>query len=372
MRTKYLTLLLLTLSGVFIISMMYWTTSNKSIRNGFSRLIVNHKITNLRTIEFDSENLYFAGWIGDILYLGDARTPFRLLAISDSARSVVTIDNKISADVRHSKISVDSPEFQLADLDRFNIYRGNVSTWDMTRLVHSRQLFSEELPLGPNSVILRDLNKQNNRYILSKEVFDPFARHQAETLIERQIDGLFCTDGMLRFDRSNALLTYIYFYRNQFFVSDTSLNLILRGRTIDTVTRANIKVAFIDSENYRTIASPPKIVNRASFAANGKFYVNSNLIADNEERRLHRKSDVIDIYDLFSGQYEHSFYIPRVERSRLRHFCIKQSTLYVLNGSLLTIYTFNSQQGPGNVSRSGISEHDNLHRLGSPYDMKAH
>lgn len=341
MKKRILALSLLTLLGTTTVLLMHLWTSSWAVRNGFNRTIIVDKVTKIKTIPFKSERLYFAGWIGDKLYLGDAKSPFQLLEISDSSISVVNISNKVKVSVSNSRISIDAPHFQLVDLNRFNIYRGDVHSWGLTSHVHARRLFSEELLIGPKSIILRDLNRKQTQYILSKEAFDPYSRFEADNLIQKQIDGLFCTDGMLGFDRSSSLLTYIYFYRNQFIVSDTSLNLLHRANTIDTVSIADIKVASVASGGYRTIASPPKIVNRASFTGGGKLYVNSNLIADNEDKRLYRNSDVIDVYDVSTGKYHDSFYIPRTDDERLRHFYIRQNWLYVLSGNTLSVYALN-------------------------------
>jgi len=322
-----------------LVLLMYWYNAPVDVQNGFTRVIATNKASKIKTIYLGSENHYFAGWTNHALYLGDIKRPFQLLVIRDTATDTIDITNQQNNAILHSRITVDASLFQLADLNRFDIYRGQVGVWSIANRVHSERLFSEELLTGNNSIVVRDLNSQGTQYTLSKETCTPFSRETAENLIEKQIDGLFCTDGMLRFDRTNFLIVYTYFYRNQFFVADTSLNLRLRGHTIDTVSTADIKVASVSSEGYRTIASPPKIVNRNSYAHDGKLYVNSNLKADNEDWKTHRRSDVIDVYNLFSGKYEYSFYIDRENGKRLRHFYVQEKSLYILRDDHLVIYT---------------------------------
>ncbi len=87
---------------------------------------------------------------------------------------------------------------------------------------------------------------------------------------------------MLTYDKSLRRVIYLYYYRNQFITFDTNLKLISTGRTIDTNSVAKISIAEIASTKTTTLAAPPLLVNKNCCADNGKLYIQSGLISNNE------------------------------------------------------------------------------------------
>ena len=83
---------------------------------------------------------------------------------------------------------------------------------------------------------------------------------------------------MMQFDQQSQKFIYTYYYRNQFIIADTNLKLIRRGSTIDTTTKAKLKVAHIKETGQRKIASLPPTVNKLTAVSNNLLFVNSKLI----------------------------------------------------------------------------------------------
>jgi hypothetical protein len=94
---------------------------------------------------------------------------------------------------------------------------------------------------------------------------------------------------------SNSLV-YLYYYRNEFICADTNLNLKYRGKTIDTNTVAKIKIAKLNSRNQLTLAEPPLLVNKSACVWKNYLFVQSHLIADNENKEIFRHASVMDVY----------------------------------------------------------------------------
>jgi len=162
---------------------------------------------------------------------------------------------------------------------------------------------------------------------------------RAYDLLEKQIDGLFCTDGMLHYDRATSQMIYVYFYRNQFLCMDTSMNLLFRGNTIDTIGHARIKVARIESENSITLAGPPAIVNRRSYACQNRLFVNSSLMGKNEDPDEFNSNSVIDVYDLGKeGKYIMSFYLPDYQGYKMKMFAASRNEFIAIHGRYLIRY----------------------------------
>jgi hypothetical protein len=158
------------------------------------------------------------------------------------------------------------------------------------------------------------------------------------SLLERQIDGIFCVDGRLDYDKSVNRIVYTYYYRNQFIVMDSSLNLLYRGKTIDTTSRVKIQVATISSSKTRTLSAPPMIVNGQSFTANGFLFVNSRLLASNERNDAHDGAWVIDVYSLKDGAYVLSFYLYAFENKKPREFAVVGDKLIALTDHYVLVY----------------------------------
>ncbi|MDO5968179.1 hypothetical protein Q4Q35_00010, partial [Flavivirga aquimarina] len=56
-------------------------------------------------------------------------------------------------------------------------------------------------------------------------------------------------DGTLQYNQQRQELVYTYRYRNQYIVANDSLQLQRLGKTIDTISQAQIQVGTIASKN---------------------------------------------------------------------------------------------------------------------------
>jgi hypothetical protein len=149
--------------------------------------------------------------------------------------------------------------------------------------------------------------------------------------LQKQVDGVFCTDGMMAYDKDLARLIYLYRYRNQYIVMDSNLSMTYRANTIDTTSVAKVKVATIASTHAHTMAAPPLMVNRQMAVHQQWLFVNSSLLARNEHTRALDQASVIDVYDLLSRKYQFSFYLYDYDRrEKIRQFAIYGNRLIAL------------------------------------------
>jgi len=330
-------------SSLMMVIVYRRTLPEPSIKNGFTRNLLTDVLTVADSVALADVEYYFAGWSGDSCLLASALRSDHLVSIIGSSVLRIEITNPLASAMRYSQITVDSPYFYLADLMGYTIYRGMMNSWHIEANVHAENFFSEYLPVN-GALVLRGFNDDKDEYLLVREKMT--SDHVVGAgLLQRQIDGLFCTDGMLRYDAQTARIVYTYYYRNQFIVADTLLELAYRANTIDTTHFARIKVSTLSLNHVSTLSAPPLVVNRYVACDGGLLYVNSNLLADNESRDEFNASDAIDVYSLSDGSYEFSFYIPRIEGKRLRHFALHKNSLYVLHGRWLHRYMFARERG---------------------------
>ncbi|MCG1037959.1 hypothetical protein KI686_16295, partial [Polaribacter sp. DS7-9] len=96
---------------------------------------------------------------------------------------------------------------------------------------------------------IRTLSSESKAYVLGSLTDTlPYIK-LAPHILEKQIDGLFCTDGMLHYNRKRHQLIYLYYYRNQYILMDTLLNIVHKGNTIDTNRVAKINPVKIQSQS---------------------------------------------------------------------------------------------------------------------------
>ena len=160
-------------------------------------------------------------------------------------------------------------------------------------------------------------------------------------ILTKQIDGLFCTDGVLNYDPRTQQLVYTYYYRNEFILLDKNLSVIKTGYTIDTTSRAHIKVAKINSDKSVTLASPPEFVNLRSSLSGNWLFIQSPVKAINEQENEFPNNSVIDIYTLTDDKYRFSIYIPDLNHKKISAFQVRGTNLYVIQDKFLTIYQIN-------------------------------
>lgn len=336
MKTKIIILSLLASLSVLLVMML--SLHSKALRpalNGFDRVVVG-ELNVIGEIIIADESSYFAGVSKKTIWLGDHRDPLKLIAIAldDGTRS----DHQIlmSNPVRASRIMVDSAHFYLADLTQYKIYKGSTNSWALADPIYQGTLFSEFMPLGNSSMFMRTI--LDDEFELIKKT-QPDKTIENRDVLQKQIDGLFCVDGALRYDKHTHRLVYVYFHRNEFICLDTALQIVFRGSTIDTTRVAKMRVADLTSRHASSLASPAYLVNRKVIVADSTLYINSLLKGDNESAAAFGNASAIDMYALSNGKYIGSFYLPYYKGKRARHFTIMGKRLLSLHDGHLLIYS---------------------------------
>src|SRR5690606_2974050 len=64
-----------------------------------------------------------------------------------------------------------------------------------------------------------------------------------DSILKKQIDGIFDSEGSLHWNDSHQNFIYVYRYRNSFQVIDKKLNHLYSSKTIDTISQAILDLA---------------------------------------------------------------------------------------------------------------------------------
>lgn len=296
--------------------------------------------------EFDLgfNSYYIAGITADRIYLSSITAPFHMVSMNHELADTLHIKLKVwGMDTltfyNPLTVKIDSPYFFIADGSMPGIFRGKIGEWVAERYFKEKEYFSRVVPISTSSFAIRTNYAKTREHVLGKlQMYKPHIKIDT-TLLRKQIDGFFCTDGMLNYNRELSRLIYTYYYRNEFIVYDTNLNLKFRGHTIDTFSRADIKIGHIVSEGTNTLTYK-RLINRGVWTSGDFLFINSNLLAKNDTKNMFPMMTIIDVYNVVEDKYKFSFTFPNIDaETKTREFrVIGDKTMIVLAGDYIVLY----------------------------------
>jgi hypothetical protein len=312
--------------------------------NGFIRLFPPHRVNFVNSTDLKYMGYYPAGATQTNIYLANSNATDQLIVMNydfkDSQHIELNTPDANKLAWKTLNIAVDSPDIYMMDGFTPSIIHLHFPFFSGERYSLKRMPFISPIPLSPSSFAMRTYDKIHRQNTLVKETVNPLKIVNSEGALQKQIDGSFCTDGMLLYNKKASRLIYIYFYRNQFVCLDTNLNILYRNNTIDTNSRAKIQLTtiFYPSGHETTMSVPPVYVNRKACTDRDWIFVNSSLLANNEEKKVFDSHSVIDVYSVQNGAYQFSFYLPDHNKKRITDFRVFNNTLVAIYENY--IYTF--------------------------------
>jgi hypothetical protein len=94
----------------------------------------------------------------------------------------------------------------------------------------------------------------------------------------------------------------------------------------------------IRSESSITMSKPPLFVNYYSCIANGSLFVQSALMANNEDKSVFNRNSVVDVYEVKDGHYRFSFYIPDFQGNKVKSFRVFGDNLFIIYDHYISAY----------------------------------
>lgn len=244
--------------------------------NPFIRRYPQHPAAFENQLDLKYNSYYFAGESGGRIYLGNYTAPLNIKSADQGLKSLkaerITFrTNEIP--FKKPIVSVQGFYFFLKEGSVPAVYRGKTSDWKINYNLKGIPYFTQSVQIDSTTTGFRSNNGENLGNILG--VFNQYSRPSIKyngRLLQRQIDGVFDTDGILLYSEKIQRLVYVYFYRNEFIIANNSGHLVRRGNTIDTVSKAKIGVAYLKGNKERTMNAPPLIVN-ANAAVYDKYFL---------------------------------------------------------------------------------------------------
>jgi hypothetical protein len=340
--------LLLLIIGFFIFSCgvvtLLFVLSEDRIhnRNNFVRRFPHHPLIKTHEMDIKFNSYYLAGMKNGNIYLGNVTAPLHMLVVDTALRYQKRFKIALSKEVlpfQRVQVIVKPPHFYVVDGTVPVIFKGSISNWEASVLMLGKAYFTQIAPINGNKFIIRTVSSSTNTTILGTlEVNNTIELKLSDNLLKKQIDGLFDTDGMLLFNEELQQIIYSYYYRNQYIVTDSDLNLDHLGNTIDTTSRARLKISYIKSKKQHKLSAPPLLVNKNSSTYGTYLFVNSGLIGQYESEEMWQKASIVDVYDFMQKRYEFSFYIDHQDNDKMEQFMVKGDLIVVLMGHKIISY----------------------------------
>ena len=343
MRNKKPVLILLTLflAAFGIITLLAFLSKNTNEnKNGFKRRLLTAVLKSNKQVTLPVSVSRIIGSQPGAIYFQD-NAPYAVHRTTLDLDSLTTINLPIANYVKtNSSIRMFLNGRHIYNACRnlpgildYNLDSGSVDRYAL------KKFFGKEASFAKDQFILKTIEPKTNDAIFVRLNLKSGYPAIEDHFSERNGAGVFSTDGILYYDSTTHLACYTYFYQNGFICMDTNLNLKLTARTIDTLTKKEIKVAHVGSSY--TMKQPPQFVNNLGAVAAGNLFLQSMLQADNEYSLDFTENAVIDVYNLINGAYKGSFYIPPYNGEKPHQFHVIDKTLYAIYGKTVILYDLN-------------------------------
>lgn len=335
------------------VAIYFFKNSNENnIANGFKRKLIAFDLQQKKVIELPTKSIMFAGNLDTGIVLTTKLNLLNFYKIDDSLKSIDSSVFRYPTNF-HTKAKNIYKDVLLPHNFSTNPY-GDIAVFNDSNVISSYKInkfrFDFFQAISPKTLIVRARHKNNgieNRSLAKLKLDDPVTVDK-EYPLPNLANGLFTNDGVLIYDKKNARIFYMYFYRGEFLSLDTNLNLLYKAKTIDTVRNVEIKTHIFASksndgrEKLKQLApvKPPKFVNLNIATDNKCIYILSKLKADNEIEKDSRENQVVDVYNNIDGKYLHSFYIPRYNKLHFDQFQVKNHSIVAIYRPFIVKYSF--------------------------------
>ena len=312
--------------------------------NPFIRRYAKHPVVFFSQKDLKFNSYYIAGISGGRIYLGNYTSPSHIVSFDEklnNERIHKIIFNPEKIPFKSIKITVSGRYFYLKDGTIPVIFRGKISDWKINNEFNSMPYFTTAEPMDSTTVVFRSNNGKKLANIIG--IYSAVNKGKTvykDSLLQQQIDGVFDTDGILTYSEMNHKIVYVYYYRNEFIIAGKTGSLVLRGRTIDTTTKAKIKISYLKNDTQRKMSAPPYVVNAKAAVHENLLFIHSKIKGRYENDKLWKQASIIDVYDFSHNAYLLSFPVYNLNDDKMSSFKLTSKYLYAIIGKNLVLYEF--------------------------------
>lgn len=309
--------------------------------NNFTRKFLPHSIDYPKSINLQTNSFYFAGAKGDSLFLGNTTAPLLLGFITKDFKSfkidTLSISDK-TLNFTSVLLQVNYPYYSFTDGKIPVIFEGHFPEKIAQVVLKDKLYFSQILMTSSKNYIFRShLREKNENVIGNVQLGNESPIKFNDKFLEKQIDGIFDTDGRLIKDPVTQENIYTYYYRNEYRRISNNLKFLGNGRTIDSTYKAQIEVA-TNTKGEKKMRKPPLKVNVLQVAYDGLLFNISNLKGRHESDDLWKSARIVDVYNYRDNSYLYSFPIYNQKNNKVRDIWVTNRYFYALIGNDIIKY----------------------------------
>ena len=308
--------------------------------NNFTRRYLPHPIIEQEAINLGANSYYFAGLDAHKIYLGNYTAPLILTSINLDLKDVekhrIELEQS-NFNFRAITIKVFEDEFYVYDGNVPVIFKGCLPNYRAEIVSYNKAYFSQLVPLGNNNFAIKTHSSTLNQQVLGLVNTTTDAVILKNDILQKQLDGVFDSDGQINYDPITTKIVYNYYYRNQFIVMNENLEIQKSLHTIDTIQEARLKVTAL-KDGTNKMNAPPLLVNKNMNTYHNILFNESNLMGKHESQKQWKQASVIDMYFTDRNYYIGSFYVHHRQGEKLADFLVTDSHFYALIGNELIRY----------------------------------
>lgn len=323
------------LIGGSILVTVIFMSSEKEIRqnNAFQRKYMPHGLESVGEYPLASNSFYVAGLDSQNIYLGNYNAPLYLKVISRDLKSEKEIKVEISdydLPYKRVRIRVAPPYFYLGDGTVPVLFRGKIQDWKADIISSDAYFYEYRLIDTANfAVTTTEAETGETTLALLMKEKDSVIVQLKPDILKKQLNGKFDTDGVFLWNEQLQQALYVYYYRNKYEVTDNRLDFMLTGKTIDTISIAQIDVANYQKGNKQKLGRST-MVNRLATTYGNYLFINSDRLGKYEDEHTLRSASIIDQYDLSDNSYKQSFYLYHQPGQKLSEIKAAGDQIYAI------------------------------------------
>lgn len=340
---------LLAVVGIVLVIVLFRLSENKiHHNNGFSRRIPHSPVKMLKGISLEHNSFYLAGYTNGKIYLGNNSAPKHILEVDTS----LTHQNayRLNQDNHNFKfataqVRVKDGYYYFADGTIAVIYRGSTKDWKGVPIYNGTTKFSTYEVIDSSNFTVRALHpKTGENYLALIDIHNNTLAQKATDILEKKIDGVFDTDGVLSYNPKLKTTLYTYYYRNQYLLTKPTLDSIVKGKTIDTLQQVDLKFAYLNEGREKKFATQPEKINTYATTAGNYLYIKSKRLGKYDRAQMLKDASIIDVYQLNNNSYQFSFYFYNYKGEEIKSFKVYDDIIVGLTKKYLVVGRFRKER----------------------------
>ena len=315
--------------------------------NPFTRRFLPHPVTDPKGVVLPFNSYYIAGATDEHIYLGNHTAPLHGLELKSNAEIKDTLLLKTDDLQNHllttAKWNITNDSLILHDASLGLFYSGSLHDRVIKKKINvNPNSYSSAVPTTNSEIVLGLFNSKKNNVTLGILNTKSGTIITKEGLLdeEGQPQDLFSNDGILLYNSHLDKIIYVYYYKNKSLVLNQNLSHREVLQTIDTISRPNFTIAYLEHKKQLKMSEKPVFVNKAAATSGNYLFILSERMGRNERRQMYNEADIIDVYDLRDLTYSHSFYLHRFNKTPVTELYAYGEYLFGLGDKTFIITKF--------------------------------